>query len=91
MGDGRGRQAQVSGGTIADAHRVPRMPAPLWWVPLVLTRCSPERDLSLSCCAPLHLFHSPVRCHFVQVVVLASHQNGRDTHIRQVKIFGPRK
>ena len=34
---------------------------------------------------------APVRCHFVQVVILNSHQNGRDTHIRQVKIFGPRQ
>jgi anaphase-promoting complex subunit 10 len=31
-----------------------------------------------------------LRAHFIQVVVLMMHQNGRDTHIRQVKIFGPR-
>ncbi|CAM9997138.1 unnamed protein product, partial [Sphacelaria rigidula] len=31
-----------------------------------------------------------LRAHFVQICVVAMHQNGRDTHIRQVKIFGPR-
>ena len=31
-----------------------------------------------------------IRTHFLQVVVLSMHQNGRDTHIRQVKVFGPR-
>ena len=31
-----------------------------------------------------------LRTHFLQVVVLMMHQNGRDTHIRQVKVFGPR-
>ena len=31
-----------------------------------------------------------LRTHFIQVVVLSMHQNGRDTHIRQVKVFGPR-
>ena len=30
-----------------------------------------------------------VRAHFVQAAILAMHQNGKDTHIRQVKIFGP--
>ena len=31
------------------------------------------------------------RAHLVQLAVRASHQNGRDTHIRQVKIYGPRE
>jgi len=29
------------------------------------------------------------RGHLVQISVAAMHQNGRDTHIRQVRIFGP--
>ena len=29
--------------------------------------------------------------YFVQVAVLANHQNGRDTHIRQIKIYTPRR
>jgi anaphase-promoting complex subunit 10 len=26
----------------------------------------------------------------VQIAVMAMHQNGRDTHIRQVKVYAPR-
>jgi anaphase-promoting complex subunit 10 len=26
----------------------------------------------------------------IQVAVLANHENGRDSHIRQIKVFGPR-
>eukprot|EP00123_Amoebidium_parasiticum_P002607 comp13868_c0_seq1/m.9628 comp13868_c0_seq1/g.9628 ORF comp13868_c0_seq1/g.9628 comp13868_c0_seq1/m.9628 type:complete len:190 (-) comp13868_c0_seq1:103-672(-) len=33
--------------------------------------------------------HKGVRGHVVQIAILANHQNGRDTHIRQVKIYGP--
>jgi len=32
----------------------------------------------------------PIRGHFIQICISSMHQNGRDTHIRQVKIFGPR-
>jgi hypothetical protein len=32
----------------------------------------------------------PMRAHLVQISILSMHQNGRDTHVRQVKIFGPR-
>lgn len=32
----------------------------------------------------------PLRTHFVQIGITAMHQNGRDTHVRQVKVFGPR-
>lgn len=31
-----------------------------------------------------------VRTHCLQIAVLSNHQNGRDTHLRQVKVFGPR-
>ncbi|KAI7840503.1 hypothetical protein COHA_005802 [Chlorella ohadii] len=31
-----------------------------------------------------------LRGFLLQVAVLANHQNGRDTHIRQVRVFGPR-
>eukprot|EP00602_Paraphysomonas_sp_CaronLab_P003037 CAMPEP_0185033218 /NCGR_PEP_ID=MMETSP1103-20130426/21991_1 /TAXON_ID=36769 /ORGANISM="Paraphysomonas bandaiensis, Strain Caron Lab Isolate" /LENGTH=172 /DNA_ID=CAMNT_0027569419 /DNA_START=81 /DNA_END=596 /DNA_ORIENTATION=+ len=32
----------------------------------------------------------PLRAHLIQIHVLSMHQNGRDTHIRQVKLYGPR-
>lgn len=31
-----------------------------------------------------------LRAFFLQICVVSMHQNGRDTHIRQVKVFGPR-
>lgn len=34
---------------------------------------------------------STLRTHLIQVRVLSMHQNGRDAHIRQVKILGPRE
>ena len=35
--------------------------------------------------------HSCVRAHFLQLKVSAMHQNGKDTHIRQVRVFGKRE
>jgi anaphase-promoting complex subunit 10 len=32
----------------------------------------------------------PVRARLLQLVVVSNHQNGRDTHVRQVRAFGPR-
>lgn len=32
----------------------------------------------------------PLRTFYIQLAVLANHQNGRDTHIRQVQVFSPR-
>jgi anaphase-promoting complex subunit 10 len=32
----------------------------------------------------------PLRTFLLQICVLSMHQNGRDVHVRQVKIFGPR-
>ncbi|CEG39981.1 anaphase-promoting complex subunit 10 [Plasmopara halstedii] len=44
---------------------------------------------------PLHVMdgskQAPLRTFFLQIVILAMHQNGRDTHIRQVKIYAPRE
>ena len=34
--------------------------------------------------------HKVLRTHFIQVSIMLMHQNGRDTHVRQVKLFGPR-
>jgi len=32
----------------------------------------------------------PLITNFIQVAILTNHQNGRDTHLRQVKVYGPR-
>jgi anaphase-promoting complex subunit 10 len=34
---------------------------------------------------------APLKTHMLQVKILSMHQNGRDTHIRQLKILGPRE
>lgn len=31
-----------------------------------------------------------VRTHMIQICILSMHQNGRDTHVRQVQLYGPR-
>lgn len=32
----------------------------------------------------------PLRAFFLQLAVLSNHQNGRDTHVREVRVYGPR-
>ncbi|GAA5865986.1 hypothetical protein JCM3774_005549 [Rhodotorula dairenensis] len=32
----------------------------------------------------------PLRAHLIQVAVLANHMNGKDTHVRGIKVFAPR-
>mmetsp|Transcript_40000 Transcript_40000/g.66838 ORF Transcript_40000/g.66838 Transcript_40000/m.66838 type:complete len:178 (-) Transcript_40000:32-565(-) len=32
-----------------------------------------------------------LRAHLLQIAILANHQGGRDTHVRQIKIYGPRQ
>ena len=52
---------------------------PNGWVRIKLSRESPVTA-------------SPyLRAYFVQIAILANHQNGRDTHVRQIKLFGPRR
>jgi len=40
--------------------------------------------------APTEPGMAHLRTFFVQICVVSMHQNGRDTHVRQVRIFGPR-
>ena len=39
---------------------------------------------------PLGVEKAPLRAFFLQVCVASMHQNGRDTHVRQCRVFGPR-
>ena len=49
-------------------------------------------DKSFTCDETLDLMDSEIlRAFLVQLAVLSNHQNGRDTHIRQIKIYGPRQ
>ncbi|KFM59942.1 Anaphase-promoting complex subunit 10, partial [Stegodyphus mimosarum] len=31
----------------------------------------------------------PIRTYLVQIAVLSNHQNGRDTHLRQIRVHSP--
>ncbi|WVQ90051.1 hypothetical protein IAS59_003828 [Cryptococcus gattii] len=31
----------------------------------------------------------PIPCHFLRILIFANHLNGKDTHVRGVKVFGP--
>jgi len=53
---------------------------PVGWVPIKL---SPHRMQGKG--------ETYLRTNVIQIAVLSSHQNGRDTHIRQVKVYAPRE
>ncbi len=57
---------------------------PVGWVSVSLT--NPESNIP---CPKLGV-DGPLRTHFLQIRMLSMHQNGRDAHIRQIKILGPR-
>jgi len=72
---------------------------PAGWVDIPLRlpggTCAPGRTACPSLTPPaltppLLARRRSLKAYFVQLAILANHQNGRDTHIRQVKVFGPR-
>ena len=63
--------------------RVVDLDEPVGWTRVRLDANENDADAASSGGAPL-------RAYFLQIAVLSNHQNGRDTHVRQVKIFGPR-
>ncbi|KAL3693158.1 hypothetical protein R1sor_006809 [Riccia sorocarpa] len=56
--------------------KVVELQEPMGWVHISLCPNDPREFL---------------RAFLVQIAVLSNHQNGRDTHIRQIKIYGPRQ
>jgi anaphase-promoting complex subunit 10 len=54
---------------------------PTGWVILDLTKSNFVQTEDPTC----------VRAHFLQLKITSMHQNGKDTHIRQVKVFGKRE
>ncbi|CAI5494595.1 unnamed protein product [Closterium sp. Naga37s-1] len=42
-------------------------------------------------CAPSSNGTEYLRAFYLQLAVISNHQNGRDTHIRQINIYGPRQ
>jgi anaphase-promoting complex subunit 10 len=66
-----------SGTTFHDLQeiKVVELEGPVDWVTVPLTQ----------------LNGSTLKTNLVQVAIISNHQNGRDTHIRQIKIYGPRE
>jgi len=48
--------------------------------------CSQATKLWIASCRDRKAY---LKAFFVQVAIISNHQNGRDTHIRQIKVFGP--
>mmetsp|Transcript_57721 Transcript_57721/g.122797 ORF Transcript_57721/g.122797 Transcript_57721/m.122797 type:complete len:192 (-) Transcript_57721:227-802(-) len=67
---------------------------PEGWMSIKLAQSSEDPSLENQACTP----RDPemggavdfVRTHMVQIAIIANHQNGRDTHVRQIQVFGPR-
>lgn len=36
-----------------------------------------------------HLFRAPVYAYVLQVVIVANHMSGKDTHVRGLRVLGP--
>eukprot|EP01127_Copromyxa_protea_P005409 TRINITY_DN1533_c0_g1_i1.p1 TRINITY_DN1533_c0_g1~~TRINITY_DN1533_c0_g1_i1.p1 ORF type:complete len:120 (+),score=20.29 TRINITY_DN1533_c0_g1_i1:362-721(+) len=51
---------------------------PEGWITIPLTNDSPDTEDEL------------LLTNFIQIMILANHLGGRDTHVRQAKVFGPR-
>lgn len=63
---------------LAEVHSVD-LAEPQGWVTVPLFSVDAKGD------------QTTLRAFFLQICVVAMHQNGRDTHIRQIKVFGPRE
>jgi anaphase-promoting complex subunit 10 len=60
---------------------------PVGWVSVSLTEDDDGKDTEDS---STHSGPLPLRTHFLQIRIAHMHQNGRDAHVRQIKILGPR-
>ena len=72
--------------------RVVELNEPVGWVTIPLSAPPDPLDLLDDVNGERKLCETgPLRAHFIQITIISMHQNGRDTHVRQVKIFGPRR
>jgi len=86
-GSQRSSSLAASNALPADVREVDRfeLEEPQGWVVCHLDRAAHKEDV-LTSTKP-----HPIRCAWIQIAVLASYQNGRDTRVRQVKVFGPKQ
>ncbi|RYH19360.1 hypothetical protein EON65_26185 [archaeon] len=82
------RKFTVSAGSclhdLADLLVVQDLSEPSGWVVIDLEKCNARAD-------PASSDRNYLRTHFLQIKVQAMQQNGKDCHVRQVKIFGARE
>jgi hypothetical protein len=71
--------------------RTLEMVEPAGWIHLTLGKPAAAAEGAAGASAPPSGPPTGIRAYLVQLAVLTNHQNGRDTHVRQVRIYGPRK
>lgn len=75
---------------LQDLHQLEVGEDPSGWIKVDLSQVAADTKNQFFGRHSIGGAENTIRTHFLQVVVLSMHQNGRDTHIRQVKVFGPR-
>ena len=64
---------------------------PEGWIVLPLTQSSAEKNQSEMCVARDAITNvEEIRAFHLQIALLGNHQNGRDTHVRCIRVFSPR-
>lgn len=64
---------------------------PSGWVdiPLTMSATTNEENEEPAIVDDASGTHGCIKTNMIQLAILSNHQNGRDTHIRQIKVFGP--
>ena len=55
---------------------------------LLSSAASAPSDTSSASPSSTGLVYVPLRCHHLQLVIHSSHQQGKDTHVREVRVYG---
>ena len=61
------------------------------WITISLCPPAEQKEADRDAAAELAAPPPFARAYLVQLAVLQNHQNGRDTHIRQIRVYGPQQ
>ncbi|KAI5480353.1 hypothetical protein MNV49_000928 [Pseudohyphozyma bogoriensis] len=50
-----------------------------------------DEEWVVSLCLVVGCGCEPIRAHLIQIAIISNHLNGKDTHVRGVKVFAPRQ
>ncbi|GAA93921.1 hypothetical protein E5Q_00567 [Mixia osmundae IAM 14324] len=67
--------------------KVVELERPRGWSHLIMGEEDDEEDQDSADADPER---GVIRAHYIQLAILANHLNGKDTHVRHIKIFAPR-